>query len=351
MRPNQVTPRSTRGEQRHGRVVVLGIAALLLLSTSPVFAHHFAFRADEFLAGKDHVWFICLIAVHELLAPVHEIFHGLIISGVVYAAWDRTRAWWRARASLAVLDARTPSPGDVFWSAAHAAHIEPDRLRVAAALPVPAFTVGWFHPRIYVARELASRLATDELDAVVMHEAEHVRRRDPFQLSLFRLISFVLWWVPALRLLADDAADEAEIRADDAAARGRPLVLASAILSLAEWRGIVAAPLALGVGFVSGDLLERRVRRLAGEQTRAGTHLTRRSMLGAGAVLAAVWLSGLIMTHPMPASMSAMPNASHCAYHHEMAILHLFCPGFGLHSLVGHCPHPAPLPAPASAAL
>lgn len=350
MLSSHVPPRATPRERRHRRVVQLGIAGLLVLSTSPVFAHHLAARADELLAGKDHIWFICLIAVHELLTPVHEIFHGLFISGVVYAVWDRTLAWWRSRASLAALEARAPSAGDVFWSAARAARIEPDRLRVAAMLPVPAFTVGWFRPRIYVSRELASRLATDELDAVLMHEAEHLRRRDPFQLSLFRLFSVVLWWVPALRHLADDVADEAEIRADDAAARGRPLVLASAILSLAEWPGMIAPLRAVGVGFQRADLLERRIHRLAGEETRIGTHLTRRSMIGAGMVLMAVWVSGLTMMHPMPSAMPAMPNASHCAYHHEMAILHLFCPGFSVHSLVGHCPHPAQAAASASAA-
>lgn len=326
-------------DRRHRRSVLLGIAALLILSTSPVYGHHLDGGAAAFLAGKDHIWFICLIAVRELLAPVHETFHVLFVVGVAYAAWDRVRAWRHAHASLAALDMRVPSAGDAFWRAALAAGVDPERVRVASLLPAPAFTVGWLRPLIYVAQALASRLTEDELAAVVMHEAAHVRRSDPLRLSVLRGLSLVLWWVPALRHLADDAADEAEIRADDAAAGGRPLVLAAAILALAEWRADQASAGALGVGFHRADLLDRRVRRLAGEETTIGTHLTRRSTIGAGAALALVWVSGLIMAFPRPAVTAAMPNASHCAFHHELAVLHLFCPGFAMHSLMGHCPH------------
>ena len=53
---------------------------------------------------------------------------------------------------------------------------------------------------------------------------------------LHRILGCTLFWIPAFRRLAADMADEAEIDADDAAAAGQPLVLASAILSLAAWR-------------------------------------------------------------------------------------------------------------------
>ena len=324
-------------EQSHRRAVLLGIAGLIIFSTSPVFGHHIAGRADTLLAGTDHLWFLCLVAMHMLLAPVHLLFHVLLLTGVAYAVWDRARAWRRARCSLAVLEARVPAPAGVFWRAARSAGIDPSRLRIVHGLPAPAFTTGWVRPRIYVAHELAEYLSEQELAAVLAHETAHVRHHDPLKRSLLRGLSLVLWWIPALRRLADDVADEAEIRADDAAARDDPLVLASAILSLAAWRGDSASS-AAAVGFQRVDLLDRRIRRLAGEAAPVGTHLTRRSLAGAAAVLAMVWLSGIMMAHPLPSATPSHPMADHCEHHHELAILHLFCAGFGSPD-AGPCPH------------
>ena len=106
-----------------------------------------------------------------------------------------------------------------------------------------------------------------ELNAVLAHEQAHVVRRDPLRLAALRFLACTLFWLPALRRLADDVTDEAEIAADDIAAGDQPLVLASAILRVASWRDLRAGPLgAIGAtGFTCRDLLERRIRRLAGE--------------------------------------------------------------------------------------
>ena len=46
----------------------------------------------------------------------------------------------------------------------------------------------------------------------------------------------MLFLIPALRKLSADVADEAEFEADEVAARGRPLILATAILKVALWK-------------------------------------------------------------------------------------------------------------------
>ncbi len=332
-----------RREQSHRRAVLLGIAALLIFSTSPVFGHHVAGRADALLVGKDHLWFICLVAAHEILAPVHLAFHVLLVTGVGHALWDRARAARRSRQWLALLDGRVPAAGDGFARAAQRAGLAPERVMVVDDLAVPAFTAGWLRPRVYVARALAEWLAPEELVAVLAHEAAHVRHRDPLALSLLRSLSLVLWWIPAFRRLSDDAADEAEVRADDAAAREHPLVLASAILSLATWRtppSGAGAPVT-AVGFQRVDLLDRRIRRLAGEEAPIGTHLTRRSLGFAAVALATVWISGLMMVHPLPTAAAMSHGADHCEHHHSLAIMHLFCAGFATHHASGPCPHAA----------
>ena len=348
-------------EQTHRRVLLLSVASLIVFSTSPVFGHHVATRADALLTGYDHLGNVCLIALHLLLAPVHAMFHGLLLAGIAYAIWDRARAWYSLHRTLRALETRTPAPDDALGIAARRVGLAPDRVRAVEGLPNPAFTTGFWRPNVYVAASLPQELDVPQLEAVLAHEAAHVARRDPVRLSLMRFLACMLFYIPALRRLADDLTDEAEIDADDAAvARSEPLVLASAILVLAEWaipRGASSDTHRLLPGsavafqpfapFQRVDLLERRVRRLAGEPTAVGTHVTRRSLGGAGATLVAVWVSGLMMAHPLPASGVAADPASphehasmsHCQHRGAFALSHLFCLGLHAHPSGTPCPH------------
>lgn len=325
-------------EQSHRRLTLLAIACLLVLSTSPVFGHHIALNGDRLLAGLDHIGTVCVTALHHLLEPVHYAFHVVIVVGLLYAAWDRLRAWQRVRAALSPLSALPPGDGDVVWQAALEARLDPQRVRVVPALPNPAFTVGILSPRVYVAGELADRLEHAELVAVLAHEGAHVRRRDPLRISLLRALACTLFWIPALRRLADDMADEAEVLADDAAAEGGSLALASAILRLAQWRQADVHP-AAAVQFQQPDLLDRRVRRLVGEEAAPRSHVTRRSLVAAAMALALVWSSGILMAHPLP-STSTLVHERHCDHRGELALAHLFCLGSPFVTPPKHCPHP-----------
>ncbi len=308
-------------EEAHRRTLLLGIAALLLLSVSPLFGHHFASGLEGALQGRDHIGALCVIALHALLQPVHVFFHGLVIAGLAYATYDRVAAARRVRRALEPLEAGVPAAGDAFGRAARAAGVDPGRVRVVRGLPNPAFTAGWLSPRIYVAAELGERLAPAELEALLAHEGAHLARRDPLRLSLLRFVALTLFWLPALRRLAEDVADEAEIRADDRAARERPLALATALLSLASW----APQGELAVGFAQRrSLLDRRIRRLAGEEPPVASHVTRASLAGAILALALVGASGAVMAHPLPEDHDAHPT-HHCGHPGESLLGHLFC--------------------------
>ncbi|MEO7521532.1 MAG: M56 family metallopeptidase [Gemmatimonas sp.] len=354
-------------EQTHRRHVLWGIGALLLLSLSPVVGHHLSARADAALVGQDHAWAVCLIALHTLLAPVHGVFHALLLAGLLYAFWDRTRAVWRLRQSLAMLTPHVASPCDRIGVAMRDVGLESTSVLVVDGLPNPAFTAGWWKPRIYIARDLGTLLSHEGLVAVLSHEAEHVRRRDPLRLTMLRFLGCTLFWIPAFRRLAEDMADEAEIAADDVAAREHPLSLASAILSLAARPYATSGanlphvfPTGTAVGLMEhrgvrgghDALLEWRVRRLAGDIAVVSSHLTRRSLLGAAAVLAAVWISGIAVAHPMPTT-GVHADAAHCDHPGKGAWSHLFCRN-GLrspdHAIEGstRCPHAHP-PGSASA--
>lgn len=341
---------SAGDEEFHRRTVLGGIAALLLLSTSPVFAHHLARGAQSLMGNADHFGALCMAALLMLLEPVHYAFHLLLLVGLVYAVWDRLRAARSLKCALAPLDAHPPAVGEAFWEASCQAGVDPARVRIVAALPTPALTAGIIRPLIYVSRDLLVILSRDELIAVLAHEGAHLRRRDPLRLSLLRFLACTLFWIPAVRRLADDVADEAEVLADDQARKDRPLVLATAILRLAGRPHVRVLPPAT-VGFVRPTLLDRRVRRLAGQQIHAHSHLTRTSVLGAFTVLLLVWTSGLAVA-AAPAKHPSVIHESHCESHEGSAIRHLFCLGHPFSKLAHVCPHESDLhshPAPSSA--
>jgi Zn-dependent protease with chaperone function len=324
-----------RRERAHRRRVVLGIGVLLVLAAAPFLGHHLPLGLDGYLAGRDHLWALCMVALQALLAPVHGLLHLLVAAGLSYAVADRVRAHRRQRRALAALHAVPPSLGDTFWRAAAAAGIDPRGVRVVRALANPAFTTGWLRPRIYVARDLAGHLTAAELTAVLAHEGAHAARRDPLRLSLLRFLSCTLFWLPALHGLAADAADEAEIRADDRAAPLHPLALASAILKLAQWG---TRPAAGSAGFgPHGDLMDRRVRRLAGEHVTPRSRVSRRSLAATAAMLFAALVTGGVAAHPHAGAGTT--GEAHCEHHGAAVFYHLFCLGFAAPSSRDSCPH------------
>ena len=110
-----------------------------------------------------------------------------------------------------------------------------DRLDAVAGKEAFAVTYGLMWPRILVSTGLATALTSAEIGAVLAHEREHLRHRDPLRLLAARL--FAAWgcYLPAARWLASRAALSYELAADRTAARraGRS-VLAGALLKLAS---------------------------------------------------------------------------------------------------------------------
>lgn len=322
-------------EQRHRRMLLIAIASLILVSLTPVVGRHLVDAIHRPLLGIDHVGALCLVALHLLLVPVHAVLHWLVAGGALLAIASRVHLAWRAHRTLRPLDAAPPLADDSFSRAARLAGLNPRRLRIVEGLPAPAFTAGWFHPIVYVARSLgegAGRLEPEELAAVLAHERAHVVRLDPLRLSLMRALADMLFWLPALRALFQDMADEAEIRADDAATtRVEPLVLASAILTLASWRSssrwnVDGSIEGYGVGFLRPSLVARRVQRLSGEDVTPVSRVTRRSVAAAGLALAFVWTAGVVDVHALPGAPGGhAAHEVHCEHPGESAMTHLFC--------------------------
>jgi hypothetical protein len=100
-----------------------------------------------------------------------------------------------------------------------------------------AFCAGLLQPRVYVTTGALARLDGPALDAVLVHEREHARRRDPLRLAASRAIARSLFFLPAIRELRRGQVVLAEASADESAvgaAAGDRSAVARAILSFSD---------------------------------------------------------------------------------------------------------------------
>jgi beta-lactamase regulating signal transducer with metallopeptidase domain len=117
---------------------------------------------------------------------------------------------------------------------------------------------GLFHPEISLPQGIERLLNEDELNAILLHEVAHARRRD----NLIRLVYEVglcgLWFHPLAWLTGSRLALYRELSCDEtviASARGRDLISALAKLALPEEGFLLQA----GASSHLGDRLKRLV--------------------------------------------------------------------------------------------
>jgi beta-lactamase regulating signal transducer with metallopeptidase domain len=158
--------------------------------------------------------------------------------------------------------------------------------RVASELPLAAL-VGVFRPRLFVSDSFLDALSAEERQAVLDHEAGHLRSRDNLKRTLMRLAPDGLSLSPAARELEAAWAIAAEEDADDHAAgpdRAHALDLGSALLKASR---LAPMPPAFASSFCDGAPIARRVERLLSDPP------ARRGPLVTGAPRVA-WVLGLL---------------------------------------------------------
>ena len=122
------------------------------------------------------------------------------------------------------------------WLDAHHARRHGDALVIEDERP-HAFCAGLLRPRVYVSTGALALLDEAALGAVVVHERQHARRRDPLRLACGRVMAQALFYVPGLGELVRHQESLAELSADEraiAAAPGNRSALARAVLSFCE---------------------------------------------------------------------------------------------------------------------
>ncbi|WP_109487563.1 M56 family metallopeptidase [Occallatibacter savannae] len=152
--------------------------------------------------------------------------------------------------------------------------------------------IGFLSPRILIPGWLLSRLTPGELEQIVLHEAEHLRRGDDWT-NLLQKLSLVLFPLnPALAWIEHRLCREREMACDEGVVRitNAPRAYAACLASLAERRlERRAEALSLGAWHRRSELVTRvhqiLLRKRTMSSTAAGTLLaTLGSMLLAGSV-------------------------------------------------------------------
>lgn len=130
------------------------------------------------------------------------------------------------------------------------------------------FVIGALRSVIYLPLSAVTALSPEQLDAVLAHELEHIRRADYVWNLVQSLIETVFFFHPAVWWLGSRLREQRELCCDDAALKTctDPLTYATALLSLEEQRR--SAPrLAMALnGQGEGKSLVGRIARILGEK-------------------------------------------------------------------------------------
>lgn len=124
---------------------------------------------------------------------------------------------------------------------------------------------GWLRPVVVVPRNILSDLQDDELCAVLTHEREHLRRRDPLRYAFLAALCSLFWFYPPMAWLARKLRETNEMACDES-------VLAAG-MPVSTYRRGLARTIQLGLGLTTpaaqagilghhASLLHRRLERL-----------------------------------------------------------------------------------------
>ncbi len=153
--------------------------------------------------------------------------------------------------------------------------------------------IGFFSPRILLPSALYAQLSADELRSILLHETEHLRRRDDW-LNLLQKLGLALFALhPALLWVERRLCFERELACDDRVlqATGAPKRYASCLVDLAE-RCVLGRHVSLALGaWGARSELSRRVQHIL---TRRSTSPGRSRSALTVSVLTAVTIAGTI---------------------------------------------------------
>lgn len=208
---------------------------------------------------------------------------GLLVIGATAAL----RMNWQTCRLVAACAASTRPTSPIVARAAQRCGLEVEVCEVEQ--PVTAFCCGLRQPTIFIGSGFVESLDEDELEAILRHEAAHVRAHDPAGLLLARTLSRLLFFLPSIGDLARHHESAIEIKADvSALTQTNRRALAGALLKAAAQPSMFQAKdFAMGSFDPTAERLEHLTRGVRHRPGTTPTHLT--VTLAAIALVAAGW--------------------------------------------------------------
>ena len=248
-----------------GAVVLCGLEIALRLMPRVSAAHRFAVWAAGFAVAAGLPW---LPLLHIGASGAESGGMGVAGSGAapllqldarwvlaIAALWVGASAWRGARLALHSVRLRR------LWKAARPVEVSAalvgalrdvrgGRVRICTTESVDRPSViGFLAPRILIPAWLMARLTPGELEQIVLHEAEHLRRRDDWTNLAQKLALVAFPLNPALVWMEHRMCREREMACDEGVVRitNAPRAYAACLASLAE-RGLERQAEALSLG-------------------------------------------------------------------------------------------------------
>jgi beta-lactamase regulating signal transducer with metallopeptidase domain len=197
--------------------------------------------------------------------------------------------------------------------------LETSGARVTGANPLPLWIVdtpypiaavtGVLRPRLLVSTRLLRECPPEEMDAILRHEAAHVRRRDNLLRAFMLAVPDPLQFGATGRAIQTAWAAAAEQAADEEAVTDRPEVRADLAAALVRVARMVQGPRptwAEGVAFYEGSNLEERVQRLLAP----AAHERRARILTAAAILLILGSITIVAADPVAFRVHSLMEAA-----------------------------------------
>lgn len=271
----------SRADRTFGALVV-AVTVLGSWLAVPLVLTLFPALIDALLRGSNDALHLCagiLTTVHGELPPLGTVALALATVALAPAALG----------GIGSIGARR--------RVAHATLVDPPRHLRRAAKTVGigarvvcvddslryAYCAGLLTPRVYVSLGTVRALRGRELEAVLLHERHHLRRRDPLRVLVARALARIFVVAPIISELADRFEVATELDADRAVLRAQktPRWIAGALLALGRPRPPLAhAPLS------AWSLSSARVDQLAQDGTIILPQVSRLALVRTTAALA-----------------------------------------------------------------
>lgn len=167
-------------------------------------------------------------------------------------------------------------------------------VRVSPAAPMP-MVVGILRPTIVLPENAPASWQQPQWEAVLLHEAAHIARRDPWAALLQHVAVLLFWWCPLVHMMSRRLNDLRESICDDCALQGKcdHLTYVELLVDSAE-RFIDAKPVPVPLGLLESARggLEARVLRLLEKERKPMIKLSLAGkLLGATCLVAACMLA------------------------------------------------------------